>query len=224
VQVIASRANARPADVPAPAAPFAPDRLLAYASSMSFRLSMPRRTPLLLALVLAACSGSDDTTGASSTSDGSSSSSTGASTSTSSTTAVATESDSGTASGSSSGGTTSTSTSTSTTGTTADTTGTTADTTGTTGTTAATTGTTGGAACPGDPGDDACTSCLKTNCCDEITACDADAKCTCFFTCVGEGKSPVECAGTCMVGNPGQNPAIAGTFECTNASCSNECL
>lgn len=73
------------------------------------------------------------------------------------------------------------------------------------------------------PGDDACTTCNKNNCCDQVLACAADEKCVCFFGCVNNGMMPVQCAQLCMVGQPGQNPAIAGLFECTNANCGDEC-
>lgn len=77
--------------------------------------------------------------------------------------------------------------------------------------------------CPPMPGDDACAMCNKESCCDQIVACLANMKCTCFFACVNGGMAPQQCAQTCMIGQPGQNPAIAGLFECSNANCDPQC-
>lgn len=77
--------------------------------------------------------------------------------------------------------------------------------------------------CPSEPNDTECQACTKDNCCDEVIACGMDMKCSCFFGCLAGGKSLMQCANMCMVGMPGQNPNIAGLFECNSANCMMEC-
>lgn len=78
--------------------------------------------------------------------------------------------------------------------------------------------------CPIAPDDNACETCSKTNCCDELMACGADAKCMCFIDCVQMGNTPQMCAGMCQVQQPGMNPAIAGLFMCNMNSCGDVCM
>lgn len=81
--------------------------------------------------------------------------------------------------------------------------------------------TTGGGVCEPAPGDDACTSCLKDNCCDEITTCYANPDCACVADCFQGGGDPFSCLMQCGVNM--LPPEVQQLGGCTQMSCGNEC-
>jgi hypothetical protein len=83
-------------------------------------------------------------------------------------------------------------------------------------------GDTGVGPCDPEPGDVACTTCLKQQCCPEMEACAADMACACFVDCVLEGQgNAFECYDFCDAGN---NAPTNDVTACQFQSCSMECL
>ncbi len=171
-----------------------------------------------LALACTSDDGVGDTATAteSSTSEGSTSSTGSTSEATTDATTGTGTMGSSTSSSSSATETTGDPTTTTTTGDTTTTTTTTGDTTTTT--TGDTTTTGGGGVCDPAPGDDACASCSKENCCSELEACDGNEGCTCWFECLGGGGDFQECFLMC-----GQSPEFQAFGGCAMGSCGNEC-
>jgi hypothetical protein len=65
------------------------------------------------------------------------------------------------------------------------------------------------------PQDNACTTCAKTNCCNEMVACAGDVQCSCIIQCVVNGGAGLTCFSMCggqLVG------ATADLLNCQNAS------
>jgi hypothetical protein len=85
-----------------------------------------------------------------------------------------------------------------------------------------------GSPCDPDPADDACNMCVKTNCCDEITACVNDPECQCFQECAGSMRGGFEvimiCGDQCGVEDPNNHPTIGPMLSCTTGSCLVQCL
>jgi hypothetical protein len=95
--------------------------------------------------------------------------------------------------------------------------------TGTVGTTtgSANTGSTGtGISCTPGPGDNMCSSCVKTKCCADIMSCDADASCATCAACIeANGNNPAACQGMCNF----QNMPTQKLVGCAYQSCQMEC-
>jgi hypothetical protein len=74
--------------------------------------------------------------------------------------------------------------------------------------------------CDPDPGDTACITCLKTNCCNEIEDCAADPNCTACVNCA-QTMDPIMCVGngTCNL----QDPTQSAILQCGQANCSTDC-
>jgi len=68
--------------------------------------------------------------------------------------------------------------------------------------------------CDPGPNDDACVSCAKENCCDQLEACPLDAACLCLLQCVLMGDTPEVCEMQC-----GQSPASQAVVDCGDANC-----
>src|SRR5262245_49638132 len=113
---------------------------------------------------------------------------------------------------------TTTTTATTTTSTTSTTSTTTTSTTTSTTTTTGNGGGGGGSSgiCDPQAGDDPCTMCVKTNCCDELETCVADAACQACLDCVTT-MDPTGCviSGTCNLNDPIQG----GVLTCGQQSC-----
>lgn len=75
--------------------------------------------------------------------------------------------------------------------------------------------------CSAAPDDDACDTCTKANCCDELTACVADADCLCVTECIDMGGDSATCHTDCSLSMP--NPTFGVLVTCLSQSCSNEC-
>ena len=70
--------------------------------------------------------------------------------------------------------------------------------------------------CAPEPGDDACVMCTKTNCCDQLMNCQADAACVACTDCL-QNMDPIACitAGTCDFNDPVQGPLLmCGQMNC----------
>lgn len=89
-------------------------------------------------------------------------------------------------------------------------------------------GTTGSAVDPCEvvPGDDACNTCVKGMCCEELTACSDDPDCVCFQDCAGSMppslQTPAICGDMCGLATPFQHPTVGPVLTCSNgciASC-----
>jgi hypothetical protein len=80
----------------------------------------------------------------------------------------------------------------------------------------------GGDVCAPAPGDDACVTCTKTNCCDEVTACSANAACQACLECLQMGN-PLACLG----GNPAlcsfDDPEQGALLSCGQDNCLDMC-
>jgi hypothetical protein len=192
------------------------------------RTSLVFTSPLLLlTLALGGCSGDDSATASATATDTSSSTTDATDTSTST---VASESDTGTTTDASTTAPSTTDPSTTDPSTTdpsttdpSTTDPSTTDPSTTDGTTTDDTTTENPNACPAEPGDDPCTACSKENCCDEVKGCEADAKCSCFADCIGEGGAPIACSQMCQIPNPLAEPAIAALLQCSQGSCADQC-
>ena len=77
--------------------------------------------------------------------------------------------------------------------------------------------------CPPEPNDDDCAVCAKTNCCDELLACQADEVCGCFSVCLAMGGTPMECGMQCMA-NPMMNDALKALRMCNQMQCEEACM
>jgi hypothetical protein len=75
--------------------------------------------------------------------------------------------------------------------------------------------------CPDEPGDDACTLCVKDACCPEVIACEADADCVCMRDCVDEGGSNNQCKNMCDI--QGSNQNFQAFDGCVDDSCQADC-
>jgi hypothetical protein len=75
--------------------------------------------------------------------------------------------------------------------------------------------------CPDEPGDDACTLCVKDACCLELIECDADADCVCMRDCVDEGGSNNQCKNMCGV--QGSNQNFQAYNGCVDDFCQADC-
>lgn len=76
-----------------------------------------------------------------------------------------------------------------------------------------------GGSCSADPGDDFCTACAKSVCCNDYLSCGADANCTCLVDCLAPGNTLDACTATC-----GALGAVASsTAACLTGSCPAEC-
>jgi hypothetical protein len=82
-----------------------------------------------------------------------------------------------------------------------------------------TTESTGMPICPPAGDDDACETCTKGHCCDELTACDADPTCTCIHACHAGGTALPECEVTCGT-DTGENAALE---QCMHGMCMAPC-
>ena len=93
------------------------------------------------------------------------------------------------------------------------------DTDGTSTTTTTTTTTTTGMCAP-EPGDGACMTCVKSQCCAQKQACEANEDCACLLTCLGDDGSPLceQCTGS-----PAKVPEIGALLMCMGPSCDAQC-
>ena len=66
-----------------------------------------------------------------------------------------------------------------------------------------------------------CIDCITEACCDQLTACLEDELCSCVITCIDEGGDQEGCTTAC--GGDAANDAINGYFECSAASCADDC-
>lgn len=74
--------------------------------------------------------------------------------------------------------------------------------------------------CPPEPNDDPCTTCIKTNCCQEATACMNDTECTTCFNCLQSAPNPQTCiGGDCQF----NDPETAAFLTCGQQSCGAQC-
>ncbi|MBK7579738.1 MAG: hypothetical protein IPI67_05955 [Myxococcales bacterium] len=82
-------------------------------------------------------------------------------------------------------------------------------------------------ALPGFAGSDSpgCRACLATDCCGEISACNADADCVAAVTCMaGCGKSAdVNCYQTCSAEHPDSRARSAAALACRVRACDDAC-
>lgn len=74
--------------------------------------------------------------------------------------------------------------------------------------------------CEADPADNACDACLKTSCCDEISACGED--CQAILSCV-EFCTDDTCVEGCLEAYPAGVQQVAALSSCVNASCESSC-
>ena len=81
--------------------------------------------------------------------------------------------------------------------------------------------------CEIGPEDSECDSCVKSMCCDQLTACDADPECVCFQECAGSMEPsinvPTVCAKQCMIDQPFAHPTVGQVLSCSNG-CLLQCL
>jgi len=80
--------------------------------------------------------------------------------------------------------------------------------------------TTGGGVCSPQAGDDACTMCTKSMCCDTIMACVVDPKCTCWTQCLQQHPNDFQGCFT-MCGNPDGPTNDVGS--CVQGPCAQAC-
>ena len=75
--------------------------------------------------------------------------------------------------------------------------------------------------------DSECDSCVKTMCCDQLTACEDDPECVCFQDCAGSMEPSIEvpniCAMQCMIDQPFAHPTVGQVLSCSNG-CILQCL
>lgn len=73
--------------------------------------------------------------------------------------------------------------------------------------------------CDPSPEDGDCNLCTKQNCCEQLTACDADVTCNCVISCVDDGGAPDACQSEC-----GAAPLFDALTSCVISSCILQCL
>jgi hypothetical protein len=90
----------------------------------------------------------------------------------------------------------------------------------TTGASMTTAGVGGSGVCQPAPGESQCTTCAKQNCCNDVTACDADMNCTCWIVCNETNPgNPQACFQQC--GAP--DATTQALAQCAGMACQNEC-
>jgi len=77
----------------------------------------------------------------------------------------------------------------------------------------------GGDACIPEATDDACVTCTKTSCCEEVVACNADPICVCMQGCVGGVNDIAPCTEEC-----GMNTTFGPLTTCAATNCAADCL
>jgi len=95
--------------------------------------------------------------------------------------------------------------------------------TGSVGTTtgSANTGSTGtGVSCTPGPGDNACSTCVKTKCCNAIMSCDADPTCATCASCIeANGNNLQACQGMCSFQDMPTQQVVGCAYQMCQASC-----
>lgn len=83
----------------------------------------------------------------------------------------------------------------------------------------------GGNVCDPQDGDTACISCVKTDCCDALQACEDNDTCSCMFDCLLENgiDGGIMCAAQCNVLNP-DIPELQPMLQCVQGPCVGVCL
>jgi hypothetical protein len=72
----------------------------------------------------------------------------------------------------------------------------------------------GGGACAPDGGDDACTACVKEECCSALVSCQDDAQCPCWIACYAAGNcASAGCTGAAV-------PPTSTLIGCVTMRCS----
>ena len=67
-------------------------------------------------------------------------------------------------------------------------------------------------------GDNACVTCVRANCCTEVTDCQTDENCSCLLQCFLDNCDPIECLQLC-----GQSDQVNALTQCATGNCT-ECL
>lgn len=73
--------------------------------------------------------------------------------------------------------------------------------------------------CAPEPDDGACLTCIKSKCCDQKQACEANEDCSCLLTCLSRGGSL--CAH--CTASPADVPAIGALLMCLGPNCGAQC-
>jgi hypothetical protein len=81
-----------------------------------------------------------------------------------------------------------------------------------------------GGVCAPSATDDACNTCLKTHCCNELGACTADPDCVALSICVVNCGSDQTCGNNCVTQHTEGFNTIGPLIQCTNASCGTACM
>lgn len=83
----------------------------------------------------------------------------------------------------------------------------------------------GGGSCPAEASDTACTTCNKSSCCDELTACQDSSECVALFSCVVDCPESgfAACRDACGSSHSGGIAPYNAYVGCSNDSCSASC-
>jgi hypothetical protein len=73
--------------------------------------------------------------------------------------------------------------------------------------------------CPPAPNDNACTACVKEQCCPQAQACAVDRNCTCWIDCINNGDPGTDCANICG----GWGTSWSNLFACSQTACPLQC-
>lgn len=74
--------------------------------------------------------------------------------------------------------------------------------------------------CAPEPDDGACVTCIKSECCDQKQACEANDDCACLQTCLLGGGSPL--CPQCNA-NPAGVPEFGALLMCLGSNCDAQC-
>ncbi len=72
-------------------------------------------------------------------------------------------------------------------------------------------------------GTPSCASCAMANCCNESTACAADATCAPYASCMGQCKGDATCWARCLQDHHADTPAVSALDACMATACEAAC-
>jgi hypothetical protein len=73
--------------------------------------------------------------------------------------------------------------------------------------------------CPPEPGDTACSTCVKDHCCADLLACGEDKNCVCWIDCLNNADPGTDCANQCG----GWGASWTNLYTCVQTSCPLQC-
>jgi hypothetical protein len=75
--------------------------------------------------------------------------------------------------------------------------------------------------CEAIASDDACTSCLKTQCCATLNACTGE--CAALLNCANDCGGGSSCSSSCLGQHPAGSPGLFSIYNCQTSKCATPC-